>query len=102
MAAAEIDRSRWGPYLDSLTESLTGKQAEIEVVSLDLGDQIEAEWTPLIGVTYDRRCRHRARRASDLPPLPDQDQARNAANAVPLGNRGFRFGVELAEPHSRL
>ena len=55
MAAAEIDRSRWGPYLDSLTNSLIGKQAEIEVVSLDLGDQIEAEWTPLIGVTYDRK-----------------------------------------------
>ena len=55
MAAAEIDRSRWGPYLDSLTNSLIGKQAEIEVVSLDLGDQIEAEWTSLIGITYDRK-----------------------------------------------
>ena len=55
MAAAEIDRSRWGPYLDLLTNSLIGKQAEIEVVSLDLGDQIEAEWTPLIGVTYDHK-----------------------------------------------
>ena len=55
MAAAEIDRSRWGPYLDLLTNSLIGKQAEIEVVSLDLGDQIEAEWTSLIGITYDRK-----------------------------------------------
>ena len=55
MAAAEIDRSRWGPYLDLLTNSLIGKRAEIEVVSLDLGDQIEAEWATLIGVTYDRK-----------------------------------------------
>ena len=55
MAATEIDRSSWAPFLDSVTNSLTSKQAEIEVVSLDLGDQIEADWTPLIGITYDSK-----------------------------------------------
>ena len=55
MAATEIDRNGWAPFLDGVTNSLIGKQAEIEVVSLDLGDQIEAEWTPLIGITYDRK-----------------------------------------------
>src|SRR4029453_5323711 len=55
MAATEIDRSSWAPFLDTITNSLLGKQAEIEVVSLDLGDQIEAEWTPLIGIPYDRK-----------------------------------------------
>ena len=55
MAATEIDRSSWAPLMDSLTDSLIGKQAEIEVVSLDLGNQIEADWTPLIGVAYDRK-----------------------------------------------
>ena len=55
MAATEIDRSRWAPFLDTVTNSLIGKRAEIEVVSLDLGDQIQAEWTPLIGITYDRK-----------------------------------------------
>src|ERR1700680_4553290 len=34
-------------------EGIAGKQAEIEVASLDLGDQIEAEWVPLIGLVYD-------------------------------------------------
>ena len=53
--AEKIDRAQWAPFLDAITNSLIGKQAEIEVVSLDLGDQIEAEWTPLIGVTYDRK-----------------------------------------------
>lgn len=53
--AEQIDRARWAPFLDSITNSLIGKQAEIEVVSLDLGDQIEAEWTPLIGLTYDHK-----------------------------------------------
>jgi hypothetical protein len=32
---------------------LEGKQAEIEVASLRLGDQVEAEWLPLLGITYD-------------------------------------------------
>ena len=53
--AAQIDRSEWAPFLDAVTNSLIGKQAEIEVVSLSLGDQIEAEWAPLIGITYDRK-----------------------------------------------
>jgi len=53
--AAQIDRNQWAPFLDGITNSLLGKQAEIEVVSLDLGDQIEAEWAPLIGITYDRK-----------------------------------------------
>ena len=55
MAATEIDRSRWAPFLDTVTNSLIGKRAEIEVVSLDQGDHIQAEWTPLIGITYDRK-----------------------------------------------
>ncbi len=53
--AEQIDRGRWAPFLDTITNSLIGKQAEIEVVSLDLGDQIEAEWAPLIGITYDHK-----------------------------------------------
>src|SRR5687768_2566768 len=55
MAATQIDRTGWGPFLDAVTKSLIGKQAEIEVASLDLGDQIEAEWVPLIGITYDKK-----------------------------------------------
>ena len=53
--AEQIDRAQWAPFLDAITNSLIGKQAEIEVVSLDLGDQIEAEWAPLIGITYDHK-----------------------------------------------
>jgi hypothetical protein len=55
MAAEQIERARWGAFLDNLTTTLVGKQAEIEVAALDLGDQIEAEWTPLIGITYDEK-----------------------------------------------
>lgn len=55
MAAEQIDRATWSPFLDNLTRILVGKQAEIEVAGLDLGDQIEAEWIPLIGITYDEK-----------------------------------------------
>jgi hypothetical protein len=55
MDAEQIDRARWAPFFDNLTTGLMGKQAEIEVESLDLGDQIEAEWAPLIGITYDEK-----------------------------------------------
>lgn len=55
MAAEQIERTRWAPFFDIMTKSLTAKQAEIEVASLDLGDQIEAEWAPLIGITYDKK-----------------------------------------------
>ena len=53
MTAEQIDRSRWAPFFDNLTKNLIGKQAEIEIASLDVGDQVEAEWVPLIGITYD-------------------------------------------------
>jgi len=38
-----------------MSKALTGKWAEIEVASLDIGDQITAEWIPLIGITYDSK-----------------------------------------------
>ena len=55
MAAQQIDRNGWEPFFDTLTKSLIGKVAEVEVDSLDLGEQIQAEWAPLIGITYDRK-----------------------------------------------
>ena len=48
--------TQWRGFLDRLSKAvLLGKQAEVEVASLDLGDQIVAEWIPLIGITYDSR-----------------------------------------------
>jgi hypothetical protein len=31
------------------------KHISLEIASLALGDQIEAEWLPLLGITYDRK-----------------------------------------------
>ncbi len=49
-----LDKSIWKPYLDHVSKTIaTGKQVLIEVASLALGDQIEAEWVPVLGIVYD-------------------------------------------------
>lgn len=48
-----VHKSEWKTYCNRVTKELEGKQAEIEVASLHLGGQLQAEWVPLIGITYD-------------------------------------------------
>jgi len=49
--ARELEKSEWSSFLDRFDKGLA--EAEIEVASLNLGDQIQAEWVPLIGIVYD-------------------------------------------------
>jgi hypothetical protein len=51
--AKQLEKSRWRAYFDRMSKAPVGKRAEIEVASLKLGDQIEAEWLPLLGISYD-------------------------------------------------
>jgi hypothetical protein len=55
MAARKLETKEWQPFFDGISKVLGAKQAEIEVMSLDLGDQVEAEWLPFLGLTYDRK-----------------------------------------------
>ena len=55
MPMRELRRGEWRPYCDRISKSLLGKQAELEVVSLDLGDRRETQWLPLLGLVYDAR-----------------------------------------------
>ena len=49
-----VPRSEWQQFFDQMSKALLlGKWAEVEVAAPDLGDQILAEWIPMIGVTYD-------------------------------------------------
>jgi hypothetical protein len=50
-----VPQSEWRPFFDRMSKGLLGKWAEIEVASLDLGDQIVADWVPMLGITYDSR-----------------------------------------------
>jgi hypothetical protein len=83
--AKQLEKSQWRAYFDRMSKVLVGKRAEIEVASLNLGDQIKAEWLPLFGISY--RC---GRRAPDHRSQRSDDAA--AAGAV----RG-EGGPRLAE-----
>jgi hypothetical protein len=53
MTTRKLDKQEWKPFFEGVSKLLGAKQAEIEVLSLNIGDQVEAEWLPLIGLTYD-------------------------------------------------
>ena len=53
MTARKLDKKEWKPFFENISKVLPAKQAEVEVLSLNLGDQVEAEWLPLMGLTYD-------------------------------------------------
>jgi hypothetical protein len=48
-----LPKTEWREFFDRMSKPLLGKWAEIEMAELDLGDQVIAEWVPLIGITYD-------------------------------------------------
>lgn len=56
MAAERIEKPEWQAFYDTLSKSLVGLRAEIDAASLALGAQIQAEWLPLLGITYDPRA----------------------------------------------
>ena len=53
--ARKLEKSEWSAFLNRFDKGLSATQAEIEVTSLNLGDKIQAEWVPLIGIVYDLR-----------------------------------------------
>ncbi len=55
MSLSRIEKSSWRPYFDNMSRLLDGKRAEIDIESLELGSQVEAQWLPLLGISYDAR-----------------------------------------------
>jgi hypothetical protein len=55
MSTMKLEKQAWHPYFDHVSKILDGKRVEVEVASLKLGDQIQAEWLPLIGIVYDHK-----------------------------------------------
>jgi hypothetical protein len=55
MATRLISKSDWRPYLDQISKELVGRRAEVDVVSLKLGSQVQAQWVQLLGIAYDPR-----------------------------------------------
>ncbi|MDH3671979.1 MAG: DUF5335 domain-containing protein [Gammaproteobacteria bacterium] len=55
MATQKLEASGWRAYLDNVSRVITGQHTEIEIAGLAIGDQIEAKWLPLTGLTYDSK-----------------------------------------------
>ena len=53
--ARKLEKSEWSSFLNRISKGLEPTQAEIEIASLNLGDQIQANWVPLIGIVYDAK-----------------------------------------------
>lgn len=50
-----LPHDAWRGFFDGMNAVMGGKQVEIDVMGLDLGDVIQAEWVPLNGITYEPR-----------------------------------------------
>jgi hypothetical protein len=55
MAIRKLERSDWGWFCIRVSRVFLGKQADIEVASLQIGFQLEARRLPLVGMSYDPR-----------------------------------------------
>ncbi len=55
MAIRRLERSEWRGFCIHATRGFLGKQVEIELVSLQLGSQLEARRLPLLGMAYDAK-----------------------------------------------
>lgn len=100
-----VPQSEWRGFFDRMSKALLGKWAEIEVASLDLGDQIVAERVPLLGITYDSkddlvdvaldRFNHLIRRPREI--TVDETSA-GLSNVAVVDEDGARQVVRLKEP----
>jgi|TARA_B100001057_G_scaffold496780_2_gene599125 hypothetical protein len=50
-----LKRDKWSEFFNRVSKELAQKRAEIEVQSLDIGDQIEAEYVQIRGVVFDHK-----------------------------------------------
>ncbi len=53
MSVRKLEKTEWGPFFDYLSKILEGRQAEIEAASLSIGNQVQANWLPILGLVYD-------------------------------------------------
>jgi hypothetical protein len=101
----QLPKSEWRAFFDLMSKALLGKRAEIEVASLDVGDQIVDEWVPLIGITYDSRddlldvALDRANRLIRRPQAIEvQENAAGLASLAVVDAAGARHIVRLKDP----
>jgi Family of unknown function (DUF5335) len=50
-----LKKAEWRSYLDRIARALIGRRAAIEIRSPQFSNDIQAEWLPLQGISYDPR-----------------------------------------------
>jgi hypothetical protein len=55
MAIERVEKSEWLPFFDFMSKTMIGRHAEVDVLSLKHGDQVAAQWLPLLGMVYDAK-----------------------------------------------
>jgi hypothetical protein len=54
MGVQRLVRADWQSYCEQISRGIEhGRRAELDVLSLDLGDHVEAKWLPIIGLVYE-------------------------------------------------
>lgn len=54
MGVQRLVRADWQSYCERISRGIdSGQRAELEVVSLDLGDHLETSWVPIMGLVYE-------------------------------------------------
>ena len=53
MPLTQPAKAQWQVYFERISAARAAKQVEIEVTGLGLGHQVEADWIPLLGLSYD-------------------------------------------------
>lgn len=52
----KLEKPEWSGYFSFLSKgALLGKRAAVEIASLNIGAQVEADWVLLFGVAYDEK-----------------------------------------------
>lgn len=57
MPTRQLEPSEWGGYFDRFSKHLAAKLVEVSTLDLDRGEQTEAQWMPLRGMSYDPKGR---------------------------------------------
>ena len=54
MGLQRLVRADWQSYCERISHGISaGQRAELEIVSLDIGDHLEARWMPIVGLVYE-------------------------------------------------
>lgn len=53
MTLTQLAKAQWQPYFDHVSKALGAKLVQVEVNGLRLGSQVQIEWLPLVGISYD-------------------------------------------------